>query len=79
MKTVHIIFHTHIDSVWLWKWHDGLDAAISTFRSVCEKLEKYKDIYFTFGDAWFFFQIEKVDEELFKKIKSSFGRLISTR
>jgi len=48
MKTIHIILHTHIDPIWLSKWQDGLDAAISTFKSVCEKLEKYEDIYFTF-------------------------------
>jgi len=68
LKTIHIVFKAHIDPVWLWPWQAGLDAALATCRSACDRLDRHPDIVFTKGEAWIYDQIEQVDPVLFKRI-----------
>ena len=69
MKTIHIILNSHIDPIWLWPWQAGLDAALATCRSACDRLDAHKDLYFNRGEAWIYQQIQLVDPPLFKRIK----------
>ncbi|HEY3323708.1 MAG TPA: hypothetical protein VGP72_24855 [Planctomycetota bacterium] len=68
MKTIHVILNAHIDPIWLWPWQSGLDAALATCRSACERLEKHPDIFFSQGEAWVYQQIERVAPDLFERI-----------
>ena len=68
--TVHLIFNAHLDPVWLWRWEAGLDAALATFRSACDRLDEYPELTFSAGDAWALMMVEKSDPELFDRIKS---------
>ena len=43
-KTVHIVFNSHIDPIWLWPWQSGLDAILNTCRSVCNLLDRHPDV-----------------------------------
>jgi len=70
MKTIHIIPNAHIDPVWLWPWQAGLDAALATCRSACERLENHPDLTFCQGEAWIYREIEKCDPALFDRIKN---------
>lgn len=69
MKTVHLILNAHLDPIWLWPWQAGLDAAIATCRSACDRLDTHGDIYFNRGEAWVYEQIERVDPDLFSRIR----------
>lgn len=69
MKTIHLIFNAHIDPIWLWPWQAGLDAALATCRSACDRLDAHKDLYFSRGEAWVYRQIQRVDPALFRRIR----------
>lgn len=68
-KRIHVIFHAHIDPVWLWQWQAGLDECLATSRSVCDILESDPAPFFSQGEAWVYQQIEQCEPELFARIK----------
>lgn len=76
MKTIHLIFNAHIDPIWLWPWTSGLDEALATCRSACERLERHPDLRFTQGEGWIFQQVEQCDPALFARIR---GHIASGR
>ncbi|MDQ8196183.1 glycoside hydrolase family 38 C-terminal domain-containing protein [Coraliomargarita sp. SDUM461004] len=69
MKTIHLIFNAHLDPIWLWGWQEGLDEALCTCRTVCDLLEANPDLIFTRGEAWVYQQIERIDPQLFARIR----------
>ena len=68
--TVHLILQAHLDPIWLWPWQAGLDALLATCRSACDRLDANPDIFFSWGEAWTYWQIERIDPKLFARIKS---------
>jgi alpha-mannosidase len=71
MKTiVHVVFHAHLDPVWLWPWTAGIDEALATCRSACERLDANPDAIFTQGEAWVYDVVERTDPGLFARIKA---------
>lgn len=68
MMTVHMVFNAHIDPVWLWPWQSGLDEALATCRSACDRLDTHPELIFTRGEAWVYQQIEQIDPRLFDRI-----------
>ena len=66
---VHLIFNAHLDPVWLWPWQAGLDEALATCRSACDRMDAHPDLVFTRGEAWVYWQIERTDPELFERIR----------
>ncbi|MGI4792117.1 MAG: glycoside hydrolase family 38 C-terminal domain-containing protein [Janthinobacterium lividum] len=69
MKTVHLIFNAHIDPIWLWPWQSGLDEALATCRSACDRLDEHPDLTFSRGEAWVYSQVEHLDPDLFARIR----------
>ena len=69
MTTIHLIFNAHLDPIWLWPWQSGLDEALATCRSACARLDAHPDLVFTRGEAWVYEQIERVDPDLFDRIR----------
>ncbi len=70
MYTVHLVFQAHLDPIWLWPWQAGLDEALATCRSACDRLDAHPDIFFTQGEAWVYRQIQLLDPALFERIKA---------
>ena len=70
MKTVHLIFNAHLDPIWLWPWQAGLDEALATCRSACDRLDAHPELTFSRGEAWVYSQVERLDPALFARIKS---------
>jgi len=68
MKTIHLIFNAHIDPIWLWPWQAGLDEAIATCRSACDRLDNHPDLTYARGEAWVYDMIEQTDPNLFARI-----------
>ena len=69
MKTVHLIFNAHLDPIWLWPWQAGLDEALATCRSACDRLDAHPDLTFSRGEAWVYSQVERLDPALFARIR----------
>ena len=54
---LHIITNAHLDPIWLWPWTTGVDAALATVRSACERLEAHPDVRFTRCEAWVYWLV----------------------
>ena len=69
MKTVHMIGNAHLDPVWLWLKGEGVDCALATARSACDRLDEYPNFIFTCSASWFHEQAELLDAGLFERIR----------
>ncbi|OPZ27245.1 MAG: Mannosylglycerate hydrolase [Lentisphaerae bacterium ADurb.BinA184] len=69
MITVHMIGNAHMDPVWLWRRADGIDAVLATARSACDRIAEYPDFIFTCSASWFHRQVERLDPELFARVR----------
>ena len=70
MVTVHIVLNAHLDPVWMWPWQAGLDEALATCRSACDRLDAHPDIVFSRNEAWIYQQVERVEPKLFERIRA---------
>jgi alpha-mannosidase len=70
MITVHIVLNAHLDPVWMWPWQAGLDEALATCRSACDRLDAHPEAIFTRNEAWIYKQIERTDPALFERIRA---------
>ena len=66
---VHMIGNAHIDPVWLWPWQSGVDEALATMASACDRCDEYPEFVFTRGEAWLYQQTERVRPSLFNRIR----------
>ncbi len=66
---LHMIGNAHIDPVWLWRWQDGLEVAVSTCRNAVELLDKHPDYIFSRSSAGVYKWIEEADPDLFRRIR----------
>lgn len=71
---MHMIGNAHIDPVWLWRWQQGVDEALATFRSAVDRCDEYPEFIFTRGEAWLYRQVEKIDPELFERVRQLIER-----
>jgi alpha-mannosidase len=74
--TVHMIGNAHLDPVWLWRRWDGVDTALATARSACDRMDEYPDFVFSCAGSWFYRQIEEIDPALFERVR---GRVAEGR
>jgi alpha-mannosidase len=64
-----MIGNAHLDPVWLWSWHSGVDEALATAYTAVKLLKEYPEFIFTRSDSWFHQIVEKLNPELFAQIK----------
>ena len=64
-----MIGNAHIDPVWLWPWQAGVDEALATFCSAADRCDEYPEYVFTCGESWLFEQVERIDPELFERVR----------
>jgi alpha-mannosidase len=69
MLTVHMIGNAHLDPVWLWRWQQGADEALASFRSAADRCDEYPDFIYTRGEAWLYHVVERLDPALFARIR----------
>jgi len=74
MLTVHMIGNAHLDPVWLWRWQQGADEALATFRSAADRCDEYPEFLYTRGEAWLYRLVERLDPELFARIRCLIDR-----
>jgi alpha-mannosidase len=68
-RLLHMIGNAHIDSVWLWRWPEGLEAVRATFRSVIERMREYPELRFTCDSVAQLAWVEESDPALFEEIR----------
>ncbi len=66
---VHMIGNAHIDPVWMWPWHTGVDEALANFASAADRCDEYPDFVFTRGEAWLYKQVETIHPDLFARVR----------
>jgi alpha-mannosidase len=66
---VHMIGNAHIDPVWMWPWQAGADEALATCRAAADRCDEYPEFIFTRGEAWVYQIVERIDPELFARIR----------
>jgi alpha-mannosidase len=69
-RTVHVVLNAHLDPSWLWPWQAGIDEAIATCRSACDRLDAHPEAVFTRGEAWVYRQIELCEPDLLERIRA---------
>src|SRR5215211_9024690 len=71
---VHMIGNAHIDPVWMWSWQAGADEALATCRSAADRCDEYPEFVFTRGEAWVYQVVERIDPELFARVRGLIER-----
>ncbi|TFG69843.1 MAG: alpha-mannosidase, partial [Anaerolineales bacterium] len=69
-KTLHMIGNAHIDPVWLWRWHEGMQEIKATFRSALDRLQEYEDFVFIASSSAFYAWIEENEPAMFAEIQA---------
>jgi alpha-mannosidase len=69
-KTLHMIGNAHIDPVWLWRWPEGLQTVLATFRSALDRMNEREDFTFTASSAVFYDWVERLDPTMFAEIQA---------
>ena len=69
-KRIHLLGHSHIDPIWLWRRRNGHAEWLNTCWSVAQLMDEYKDFKFCMSSASAWQWIEKCDPVLFAKIKN---------
>jgi len=65
-----MIGNAHLDPVWLWNRSDGVDTALATARSACDRLDEYPEFVFTCSGSWFHEQAARLDAPLMARIRA---------
>ena len=68
-NSIHIIGNAHLDPVWLWRWFDGYNEVMQTFRSALDRLNEYDYTVFNCSSASYYKWVENTDPEMFREIK----------
>ena len=66
---MYLIGNAHIDPVWLWRWQDGYNEVLCTFRSALDRMKDFDDFEFTSACALYYQWVEKTDPEMFEEIR----------
>ncbi len=68
MFRTHLIGNAHLDPVWLWRWQEGCNEVMQTFRSALDRMNEYDDFIFTCSSAAYYAWVEDIDPEMFAEI-----------
>src|SRR3712207_6341729 len=47
----------------------GVDEALATFCSAADRCDEYPEFVFTRGESWLYEQVERIDPELFGRVR----------
>ena len=67
--TVHMIGNAHIDPVWLWRWTEGFETVVATFRSVLDIMRDDPDFRFTSSSAAVYQWLERAEPAMLDEIR----------
>lgn len=67
--TMHCVAHAHIDMDWMWGFHETVDVALNTFRTMLDMMEEYPAFTFSQSQAALYRIAEYYDPGLFERIQ----------
>lgn len=67
--TFHLIANSHLDPVWLWDAHEGLNEAISTVRTVLTLMAERPELTYIRGESLIYEEILRHDPDSFRDIQ----------
>ncbi len=68
-RKVHLIGNAHLDPIWLWRWQEGCEEVLQTFRSALDRLNEYPDFVFTCSSASYYKWVEEIAPDMFEEIR----------
>jgi len=71
MNPIHLIAGTHIDPVWLWRWQEGCNEVLQSFRSALDRLRETPGLVYTCSSAAYYRWVEEIDPAMFEEIKQA--------
>ena len=66
---IALIGNAHLDPIWLWRWQEGCNEALQTFRSALDRLNEYPDLIFTCAAGTYYRWVEEIDPDMFAEIQ----------
>ena len=66
--SIHAIGNAHLDPIWLWRWQEGCNEALQTFRSALDRMDETKGFVFTCSSASYYRWVEEIDPAMFAEI-----------
>lgn len=69
MRKIHLLCNAHLDPAWLWRWNEGVAAALSTFRVAADFCEEYDGFVFNHNESILYEWVEEYEPALFERIK----------
>lgn len=67
--TMHCVSHAHIDMDWMWGFHETVDVALNTFRTMLDMMDEYPDFTFSQSQAAVYRIAQYYDPQLFERIR----------
>lgn len=67
-KTIHIISQAHLDLAWLWDWRQSTAEALNNLNTITRLMNQYKNMTFSYSNAYLYQQAKRCAPELFNKI-----------
>ncbi|MDR3312941.1 MAG: alpha-mannosidase [Oscillospiraceae bacterium] len=65
---IHAVGNAHLDPIWLWRWQEGCNEALQTFRSALDRMEETPGFVFTCSSAYYYRWVEEIDPAMFAEI-----------
>jgi len=69
--TIHMIANAHLDPIWLWRWQEGCNEALQTFRSALDRMQETPGFVFTCSSASYYRWVEEIDPAMFAEIQQA--------
>ena len=69
--TIHMIANAHLDPIWLWRWQEGCNEALQTFRSALDRMQETPGFVFTCSSASYYQWVEEIDPAMFAEIQQA--------
>jgi alpha-mannosidase len=66
-----MIGNAHLDPIWLWRWQEGCNEALQTFRSALDRMNETPGFVFTCSSASYYQWVEEIDPAMFKEIQQA--------
>jgi alpha-mannosidase len=66
---LYMIGNAHIDPVWQWRWTEGCQEVLATFRSALDRMQEYDDFVFVASSAAHYAWVEEHDPRMFVEIQ----------
>jgi alpha-mannosidase len=67
---LYLIGNAHIDAVWLWRWQEGCQEVLATFRSALDRIAEDDGFVFVASSAAYYAWVEEHDPGMFAEIQA---------